>query len=253
MDTLSEEGKRKIVALAERGFDLGYGHGMDYDAPRKVKTRMEAIYLHAQHALHATIDDAVIQNSSPRHLKTSTRATSREDYLMHPPSGELIREADQSRIASLYATRRPRVQIVISDGLNANAINENLRDLLPPLRHKLVEEGHHVGEVDIVVENGRLRAGYHIGALLDCPIVIHLIGERPGTGLNTLSAYLTYGHDSAGRSHWSPSLDHSKTTAICSIHRRGKHPAEAIQEIAICIKRMSEEHRSGVELGSIKD
>jgi ethanolamine ammonia-lyase large subunit len=249
-DALRREGKRKITELAERGFDLGYGHDPDYAAPDEIESRMEAIYMHARRALHATIDDAVIESVSPHHLKVRTRAASRDDYLMHPPSGELICEEDRSRIVSLYASRRPRVQIVISDGLNANAVNENLREVLPPLRHRLVENGHHVGQVDIVVENGRLRAGYHIGALLDCQMIIHLIGERPGTGLNTLSAYLTYGHDSAGRSHWSPAMGHSKTTAICSIHRRGKRPADAVQEIAASIKRMSEERRSGVELGA---
>jgi ethanolamine ammonia-lyase large subunit len=252
VDALVEEGKRKMISMAERGFDLGYEHGLSYDAPPKVKRRMEAIYRHAQQALQSTIDEAVIRSASSRHLKVRTRAESRDDYLMHPQSGEVIREEDQSRIASLYALLRPGVQIVISDGLNANAINENLRDVLAPLRYALTEDGHHVGEFAIFIENGRVRAGYHVGAILDVPVIIHLIGERPGTGLNTLSAYLTYGRDSAGRSRWSGALDHSKTTAICSIHKLGKEPAEAVREIAICIKRMSEERRSGVELGAVK-
>jgi ethanolamine ammonia-lyase large subunit len=250
---LAEEGKRKMVSIAERGFDLGYGHAPGYDAPPEVKDRMDAIYRHSQQSLQATIDDAVIRNASSRHLKVRTRARSRDDYLMHPQSGEVIREADQSRIASLYSIMRPGVQIVISDGLNANAINESLRDVLMPLRYALVQDGHHVGEFDIIIENGRVRAGYHVGAILDVPVIIHLIGERPGTGLNTLSAYLTYGRDSAGLSRWSGALDHSKTTAICSIHKCGKDPAEAVREIAICIKRMSEERRSGIGLGVVKD
>ena len=251
-ETLREEGKRKLAALAERGFDLGCGHGLNYEAPQKIKERMGAIYSHAQRALYALIDDATIRDASPLHMKICTKAKNRDDYIMHPPSGELIREEDASRVASLYASRRPRVQVVISDGLNANAINENLRNVLPPLKHMLVEEGVHVGEVDVVIENGRVRAGYHIGALLEVDIVIHLIGERPGTALNTLSAYLTYGRDEAGRSRWTPALDHSKTTAICGIHPRGKDPLEAAQEIALCIKRISEERRSGIELGSAR-
>jgi ethanolamine ammonia-lyase large subunit len=248
-DELCKEGKRKTSGLADRGFDLGYGHGLNYKAPRKVDERIDAIYRHAQQALYASLDDAVIRSASPRYMKVCTKASSRDDYIMHPPLGEMIREEDQARVTCLYTSRRPRVQVVISDGLNAHAINENLRDVLPPLRHRLVEDGHHVGEVDIVIENGRLRAGYHIGALLEVDVIIHLIGERPGTGINALSAYLTYGRNTAGRSRWTVALDHSKTTAICSIHRRGKHPLEAIEEIANSIKRMSEERRSGIELG----
>jgi ethanolamine ammonia-lyase small subunit len=83
------------------------------------------------------------------------------------------------------------VQVVVSDGLNANAVNENLRSVLPGVRRELLAAGHHVSVTDIVIENGRVRAGYHIGSLLDAEMIIHLIGERPGTGINTLSAYLT--------------------------------------------------------------
>ena len=35
------------------------------------------------------------------------------------------------------ASRRPQVQIVISDGLNANALNENLRAVLHLVPHAL--------------------------------------------------------------------------------------------------------------------
>ena len=72
--------------------------------------------------------------------------------------------------------------------------------------------------------NGRVRVGYEIGALVAAPMVIHVIGERPGTGLNTLSAYLTYGRDATGQSRWSRRLDHSATTAICGVHPRASRP-----------------------------
>ena len=153
-------------------------------------------------------------------------------------------------IAALYPTRRPAVQIAISDGLNANALNENLRALMPPLRHALLELDRNVGEMDIVVNNGRVRAGYHIGALLEVEIVIHLIGERPGTGLDTVSAYLTYGRDPEGYLRWCPELDHACTTAVRGIHRQGKPPAVAAQEIVRHVKRMFEERCSGVALGA---
>jgi ethanolamine ammonia-lyase small subunit len=107
-----------------------------------------------------------------------------------------------------------------------------------------------LGEVDIVIKNGRVRAGYHIGTLLEVEIVIHLIGERPGTGLDTVSAYLTYDRDPEGHSRWCPELDHACTTAVCGIHRRGKPPAVAAQEIVRKVKRMFEERCSGVALGA---
>jgi len=178
----------------------------------------------------------------------------REDYLAHPRSGESIRDEDAERIMTLVASRgarRPQVQIVISDGLNANALNENLRAVLPPLRGELALAGLHAGDVDVVIQDGRVRAGYHVGAIIDADAVVHFIGERPGTGLDTLSAYLTYGRDPAGQSRWTSDLDHSATTAVCGIHREGKPPADAAGEIARLLRRIVETRRSGVALSEV--
>ena len=42
--------------------------------------------------------------------------------------------------------------MVVSDGLNANAVNEQLRGVLPALRRALVNGGHRVGETVTNVE-----------------------------------------------------------------------------------------------------
>ena len=245
-EELSLEATRLVERLREQGWDLGHEDGPGGVAPAEVNTRLEAIYAHARRALYARIDPSVVREVSPRHLVVRSEARDREDYLSHPPAGERIRATDASRIGELYPDRRPRVQIVLSDGLNADALSENLPAVLPALRRLLAQAGVEVGERDLLVENGRVRAGYHVGALLQVEGVVHLIGERPGTGLNTLSAYLTYGRDRQGRSHWRPDLDHSCTTAICGIHRRGKKPEAAVQEITRAVVRMLEERKSGV-------
>ncbi len=247
VESLRDEGLRKLSVIQERGFDLGFGDGSQ-DSPPVVRKRMDAIYKNACRALYAVLDDSIINDVAKKNLRVHTNAVNREDYLAHPSSGELICDEDTKKILGLYQTRKPQVQLVISDGLNANAINENLHDLRPLLGKQFSETGLHVGDCDIVVENGRVRAGYHIGALLDVDIVIHLIGERPGTGLNTLSAYLTFGRDRFGKSRWSPNLDHSLTTAVCGIHRKGKLPEVAAVEIVECVKRIIKECCSGVEL-----
>jgi len=247
LDTLRDDAAKKTRVLAERGFDLGYG--FDENSP-EANARITRIYSNARRALYSTLDEAVISDSSPRYSRVHTRSSDRDDYLAHPATGELIANEDTARIQSLYPARRPQVQIVVSDGLNANAINENLRSVLPGVRRELLAAGHHIGEVDIVIENGRVRAGYHIGSLLQAEMIIHLIGERPGTGINTLSAYLTYGLDHKGQSRWgSPAgFDHSWTTAVCGIHRRGKPPERAVEEIARLVTRMFAERCSGVAL-----
>jgi len=251
IDALRVEGATKIDRLRARGYDVGYGHDADDAAPPVVRARMEAIYAHARSALYATLDAGVVRAVSPHHIRVRSASRDRDEYLAHPRSGESICDDDAQRIASLVASsgsRLPQVQVVMSDGLNANALNENGRAVLPPLRHALAAAGLHVGDVDVVIQNGRVRAGYHVGALIDADAVVHLIGERPGTGLDSLSAYLTYGRDAAGRSRWSPDLDHSATTAVCGIHRQGKAPAEAVGEVARLLRQILQTRRSGVAL-----
>jgi ethanolamine ammonia-lyase large subunit len=239
---LEDEGRRRLHELRDGGFDLGVAE------PSRTGARLDAIYAHARRALYATVHSDVVSDASPHNVRVRTRAASRDDYIAHPSVGERLRDEDARCVAALYRTREPQVQIVVSDGLNADAINEQLRSLLPPLRRLLSDRGCHVGETDVVVENGRVRAGYEIGGLVRAAIVLHLIGERPGTGLNTVSAYLTYGRDESGSPRWSPGLDHSATTAICGIHRRGKPPETAAAEIAQTVARIIEQRRSGVTL-----
>lgn len=249
-ESLCRQGVKKIARLQQTGYDLGYGHGPHHQAPPEVAKRLQRIYSHAQQALRATLAEAVIHDVSPQHVLIRTCAKDRDDFVAHPSAGERISDEEIPHVVSLYPSRRPRVQVVLSDGLNANALNVNLRSVLPVIRYTLNGMGYEIGDKEIIIINGRVRAGYHIGALLNVEVIVHLIGERPGTGLDTLSAYLTYGRDPAGRSRWAPNLDHAYTSAVCGIHPQGKRPAIAAAEIARNVARMLEEHRSGVALSA---
>jgi len=247
-DQLRAEGTAKIDRLRANGWDLGSG---SETPPAAARARVDAIYAQARQALYAVLDPNVIDAAAPRHVRARTRARDREDYLAHPASGESICDEDVACIRRALASaggRRPQLQIVVSDGLNANAVNENIRAILPPLRRELAAAGLHVGDVDVVLDNGRVRAGYHAGAIVGADAIAHFVGERPGTGLDTLSAYLTYGRDAAGQTRWSSDLDHSATTAVCGIHRRARPPAEAVDEIARLLRRIVATGRSGVAL-----
>jgi ethanolamine ammonia-lyase large subunit len=240
--SLEEDGLRRLLELQEQGLDLGIADAARADA------RVEAIYANARAALYAVLDEAVLDDACGRWLPVRTMAGGRDQYLADPSAGERLRDEDARAVSRLYPSRRPQVQMVVSDGLNANAANEQLRAVLPALRRALVDEGRQVGETVTVVRNGRVRAGYEIGASTDAELVVHLIGERPGTGLNTLSAYVTYGHDDAGELRWSRDLPHSMTSAVCGIHRRGKTPDAAVAEVSSLVARIFKERRSGVSL-----
>jgi ethanolamine ammonia-lyase small subunit len=194
------------------------------------------------------LDDAVLGDACGTHIRVRTVAVDRDDYLAHPTAGERLSDVGTTTMLRSIPPGLGEIQIVVSDGLNADSINEQLRSLLPPLRRRLASEGHRLSETAVVVQNGRVRAGYHVAQLLRAEVLIHVIGERPGTGLNTASAYLTYGRDAAGQLRWDPALDHSCTTAVCGIHPKGKPPEAAAAEIARTVQRMCEQRRSGVAL-----
>jgi ethanolamine ammonia-lyase large subunit len=239
---LEAEGRRRIAALRERGFDLGIASDADAEA------RVDAIYAHARRALYAEVSDTVIRESCGAVVRAWTHATDRDDYLAHPPAGEQLAGDAARAVAAAFASRPPRVLLVVSDGLNADAINEQLGALAPALGRALAERGCPLASHAVAVRNGRVRAGYEIGRLAGADLVVHVIGERPGTGLNTVSAYLTYGRDANGAFRWSRDLDHSVTTAVCGIHPRGKPPAAAVAEIAALVPRILERRVSGVAL-----
>jgi ethanolamine ammonia-lyase small subunit len=242
--SLEEDGLRRLLELQEQGLDLGIADAARADA------RVEAIYTHARAALYAALDDAVLNDACGRWLPVRTIAGGRDQYLADPAAGERLCAEDARAVSALYPSHRPQVQMVASDGLNANALNEQLRGLLPALRRALVNDGRQVGETVIAVRNGRVRAGYEIGGSAGAEVVVHLIGERPGTGLNTLSAYVTYGRDETGALRWSRDLPHSATTAVCGIHRKGKPIEAAVAEVSSVVARIIRERRSGVALES---
>lgn len=250
LEAARQEGLRAISELQEAGFDLGHGHDREHDAPPAVQARLGGLYRHARKALYATLAESVVRDATTRPLRVATQAGDREDYIAHPPAGEAVRDADRAAIRAMYEGGPPQVQLVISDGLNADAVNESLRAVLPAIRARLAAAGCRVGARDVVIRNGRVRAGYDVGELLGVEVIVHLIGERPGTGLDQLSAYLTYGRDARGQLRWARGLDHSCTTAICGIHRQGKPAEVAVEEIVGNVKRMIEERRSGVALGT---
>ena len=106
-EALQNEADRKYARLREHGFDLG----LERDTSKILAgERMQALYDHARRALFASFDDSVLAGASPNHLRVSSRARDRDDYLAHPSSGELICEKDAARLTSLYGARRPQVR-----------------------------------------------------------------------------------------------------------------------------------------------
>jgi len=252
-DLIAEAGKI-IKRLQEKGCDIGYGSGMNGGDPDHIHKRLNTLFDHSRKALYAIIEPDILKDAAGQLISVSTNSENRDDFLTHPVTGEEICQKEFIRLKTHLpsASQRSKVQLIIADGLNANAVNQHIKHILPALRKSLTGAGISVSDIDIVIKNGRVRAGYHIGQILFTEMIILLIGERPGTGLNQLSAYITYGKDIYGNTIFSPDMEHSLTTAVCGIHPQGKSYITAINEITGIVVRALEERMTGVKLGTKK-
>jgi ethanolamine ammonia-lyase large subunit len=87
-----------------------------------------------------------------------------------------------------------RVQILVADGLSAEAVHANLDDLLMVLGDGLRAHGITLGQ-PLIARHGRVKLAEEVARALDAEIVVCLIGERPGgdaLASRSLSAYLAY-------------------------------------------------------------
>jgi len=172
-------------------------------------------------------------------VPVATRSRDRDDYILHPPTGEALAEESAVRIGTLRDAQRGAfdVQIVIADGLNALALTDegHLAPYLEELRRRLAGAGLKVAPQHVLVVNGRVRAGYRIGETLfggvaaaRQPAVVHVIGERPGNGHHTFSAYITR----VPARVWARAgvVDHNHTRVISNIADTALAPRLAAQQ-----------------------
>jgi len=126
------------------------------------------------------------------------------------------------------------VQILVSDGLSAEAVHHNMPDLMPVLLDGLAGRGRATGR-PLLARYGRVKLAEPVAERLQADLVIHLIGERPGgdaLASRSLSAYLAYRlPDETARRDAAQFSGNPETrfeyTVISNIYSAGLPPAEA--------------------------
>lgn len=194
---------------------------------------------------HAEAVDAVYGEVSPDTLAAfglftvDTRFSDKETYLNNPDSGRVLTPDGAKQIIS-RCIPSPQVQIVVSDGLSARAVDDNLEDVLPALRDSLAANGLAEGTA-FFVRGGRVGVMDDIGRLLQPEALVLLIGERPGLATaSSLSAYMCY----CPR----PGCKDSDRLVISNIHAQGTPPIEAGAHIGSLLRKMIDQQASGVKL-----
>lgn len=236
---LRAEGAAEIAAVRARGVFIAEGHGVrPHELAPELDASIRRITETARQAFWAELTPAFLA-SIPAAVPLETLSRDREEYILRPETGEALSLPSTSRIGSLRVRHAGKydVQLVVSDGLNALAVQTpgQLDELLSTLRSELSTAGWSVAPDVAVVRSGRVRAGYRVGEALfggmsGVRALLHVVGERPGTGHDTLSVYLT----AVDGTTWGETgrVDHDVTRVVSGIAYTAQAPRDAARTVS---------------------
>lgn len=167
--------------------------------------------------VYGTVQSELIDDL--RLIRLNSQAhTDKTTYLSHPELGRVLTPASVEILLE-RGQRNAQVQVLVSNGLSAEAINQNLREIYPAFLRSC---GIHELSVPqaFYIENGRVALINQVGELLQSQAVVIFIGERPGLANSaSLSAYYCF----------KPRMDTvtANWQVLSNIHRNGTHPLEA--------------------------
>ena len=194
---------------------------------------------------HAAAQDAVFSQMPEDYgeknglVSVKTKCESKDMYLTRPDFGRCFDEENTAIIRS-QLPQKPRVQIVIGDGLSSAAILHNAMDCMQAIRDGLKVQGIELGKT-LFIRYCRVGAGDAVGDIIGCEVVCVLVGERPGLVTDkSMSAYITY------KPH--TGVSESSRTVVSNIHDGGTPAAEAGAHVAELIGKILKRKMSGVGL-----
>jgi ethanolamine ammonia-lyase large subunit len=239
------EAKDRISQVRQRGVFIseGYGAGIS-DLPRDLDQHIHRIYDDAKKCIWAELPEG-FESTIQGALPIKTLSFDRNDYILHPVTGEQLHPDSVRKLERLrdqHAERYDTV-LVLSDGLNAlaNSSSQQAKELIDHLRNELAGDGRQVAPEVLVIRSGRVRAGYRIGETMfrgrqGRMQVLHIVGERPGSGHRTLSIYITR----AQGGDWSveSKVDHNITRVVSGIAHTALEPSLGAQAAARILRTL---------------
>ncbi len=231
-------GRQQLLEIQSRGVFIAQGFGTrPSELAPALRDEVEHIYQDSKRCIWVEWREEFIQQI-PQQVVLETTSQGRMDYILRPAGGEQLTDDAQAQVRALREQQAGQydVQFVVSEGLNALALMDDgqLVPLLSRLRSELAAADYHVAPETIVVKSGRVRAGYRIGETLfaGCDgqrTLIHIIGERPGSGHHTMSVYLT----TATGQQWQTTgaIDHNITKVISGIAVTALSPQQAAVDV----------------------
>jgi ethanolamine ammonia-lyase large subunit len=232
-------GDPRIFATSEAELEtlkekLPAAYGWDNAGPRpsnEVSRKIRANLALAREAIYSELSPQKLGPTPMRPIRT--RAATKSEHLGDPGLGSLL----DHQALQMLQPEGSDVEIVLSDGLSAEAVHHNAPVLVPALLDALSRLGVRVG-APLLAPNGRVKLAEAIGESLKPKAVIMLIGERPGGDADasrSLSAYLAYRVTNEATEEAAPSRNIASRyeyTVISNIYESGTPPIQAAAMIA---------------------
>jgi len=199
--------------------------------------RFRADHAAAQDAVFSQVPEDFGEKNGMVCLQTMCK--DKDEYLTRPDKGRRFDEENQKKLRAAISGK-PRVQLVIGDGLSSAAILANALDCMAAIRDGLKVRGIDTGKA-VFVRYCRVGAGDAVGDVTGCDLVCVLVGERPGLVTDkSMSAYITYQPRTG--------VSESSRTVVSNIHAQGTPAVEAGAHVAELIGKILEKKVSGVGL-----
>jgi ethanolamine ammonia-lyase large subunit len=222
--------------------------GFTHAGPRPANDVSRPLRLHqskARAAIHSELDLDLLCRLAPFRV-IHTEAADKEAHLNDPGLGARLAPTD----AATLDRDACDVQIVVSDGLSADAVHGNIEELLPVLLDGLESRQISLGEL-LAVRYGRVKLAEAIAGRTGARLTVLLIGERPGgdaLAAQSLSAYLVYqlldADERQAAAQFSKNANiRFEYTVVSNIYSGGLPPVEAG---ALLVERVCQilEHRA---------
>ena len=252
-DAIYKEGKEIISQIESRGVPISQGYGKNiWDMKPELEKRIQFLYDDAKASIWKEWDTSFIQKIAGA-ITVRTKSADRKDYIYHPVSGESLDVHNIRKVNSLKEAWKgftPDIQIIISEGLNASAIMDDghLFPYLNGLLNNLKSQDYSISDKNLIIRNGRVRAGYACGEILfgsdsaksKSHAIVHIIGERPGTEHHNFSAYLTVAKSTV----WNKkgTVDHNISRVVSGISDTALKPEDAVRDTIKIIRELFKIH-----------
>ena len=231
-------------------------YGFECAGPRPANEVSRQMKLHqavGREAIHAELDIDQLQRLAPFRVITTT-ATSKVEHLNSPLRGSLLSADSTSSLTAEFT----QVQILVSEGLSAEAVHHNVDDLLPVLLDGVKGRGIRMG-APMAARYGRVKLAEPIAELLQTDLVVYLIGERPGgdaLASRSLSAYFIYRLGDPCVRERAAAFSHNPAirfeySVISNIYSAGTPPVEAAALIVEKVTAILKHQAAGNRLESL--